>query len=88
MPKAGKNTVKVKRVGYPKKLERKQMLNGLVIRSYAKDKNFLTDAMVKKLREHSKHHTLKHMRSMVYKMEKMGMSFSKAHKATMEKYGK
>ncbi len=83
-----KQTVKVKRVGYPKKLERKQMLNGLVIRSYAKDKNFLTDAMVKKLREHSKHHTLKHMRSMVYKMEKMGMSFSKAHKATMVKYGK
>ena len=84
----GKNTVKVKKAGLPKKLERKQMLSGIVIRSYAKDKNFLTDAMVKKLREHSKHHTIKHMRSMVYKMEKMGMSFTKAHKATMEKYGK
>lgn len=84
----GKNTVKVKKAGLPKKLERKQMLNGLVIRSYAKDKNFLTDATVKKLREHSKHHTIKHMRSMVYKMEKIGMSFNKAHNATMVKYGK
>ena len=71
----------------PIKLARKQMLNGLVIRGYAKNKNFLTDAMVKKLREHSKHHTIKHMRSMVGKMEK-GMSFSKAHSETMKKYGK
>ena len=71
----------------PIKLARKQMLNGLVIRSYAKNKNFLSDAMVKKLREHSKHHTIKHMRSMVGKMEK-GMTFSQAHQATMKKYGK
>tara|TARA_R110002096_G_scaffold85891_3_gene198142 strand:+ start:131 stop:382 length:252 start_codon:yes stop_codon:yes gene_type:complete len=72
----------------PIKLARKSMLNGLVIRGYAKDKNFLTDAMVKKLREHSKHHTIKHMKSMVYKMEKLGMSFSKAHEETIKKYGK
>ena len=84
----GNNIVKVKRVDYPKKLERKSMLSGIVIRSYAKDKNVLSDAMVKKLREHSKHHTIKHMRSMVYKMERMGMSFSKAHSETMKKYGK
>ena len=71
----------------PIKLARKQMLNGLVIRSYAKNKNFLSDAMVKKLREHSKHHTIKHMRSMVGKMEK-GMTFSQSHQATMKKYGK
>ena len=71
----------------PIKLVRKQMLNGLVIRGYAKDKNFLTDAMVKKLREHSKHHTIKHMRSMVGKMEK-GMTFTKAHEETIKKYGK
>ena len=71
----------------PIKLARKQMLNGLVIRSYAKNKNFLSDAMVKKLREHSKHHTIKHIRSMVGKMEK-GMTFSQAHQATMKKYGK
>ena len=82
------NVVKVKRVNYPKKLERKQMLSGLVIRSYAKNKNFLTDAMVKKLKEHSKNHTNRHMRSMVNKMEKLGMSFSKAHSETMKKYGK
>ena len=72
----------------PIKLARKSMLNGLVIRGYAKDKNFLTDAMVKKLREHSKHHTIKHMKSMVYKMEKLGMSFTQAHSETMKKYGK
>jgi hypothetical protein len=71
----------------PIKLARKAMLSGLVIRGYAKNKNFLTDAMVKKLREHSKHHTVKHMRSMVGKMER-GMSFSQAHQATMKKYGK
>ena len=72
----------------PIKLARKSMLNGLVIRGYAKDKNYLTDAMVKRLREHSKHHTIKHMKSMVYKMEKLGLSFSKAHSETMKKYGK
>ena len=71
----------------PIKLARKQMLNGLVIRGYAKDKNFLSDAMVKKLREHSKHHTIKHIRSMVGKMER-GMTFSQSHQATMKKYGK
>ena len=71
----------------PIKLVRKQMLNGLMIRSYAKDKNFLSDAMVKKLREHSKHHTIKHMKSMINKMER-GMSFSKAHEETIKKYGK
>jgi len=72
----------------PKKLKRKQMLNGLVIRSYARDKNFLSDSMVKRLRQHSKNHTNKHMRSMVYKMEKMGLSFAKAHQESMMKYGK
>ena len=71
----------------PIKLKRKQMLSGLVIRSYAKNKNFLSDAMVRSLREHSKHHTIRHMRSMIGKMEK-GMSFSKAHQETMKKYGK
>ena len=63
----------------PIKLQRKQMLSGLVIRSYAKNKNFLSDAMVRRLKEHSKHHTIRHMRSMVYKMEKLGLTFNKAH---------
>jgi len=72
----------------PIKLQRKQMLSGIVIRSYAKNKNFLSDAMVRRLREHSKHHTIRHMRSMVYKMEKLGLTFSKAHQETMMKYGK
>ena len=72
----------------PIKLQRKQMLSGLVIRSYAKNKNFLSDAMVRRLKEHSKHHTIRHMRSMVYKMEKLGLSFTKAHQETLMKYGK
>ncbi len=72
----------------PIKLQRKQMLSGIVIRSYAKNKNFLSDAMVRRLKEHSKHHTIRHMRSMVYKMEKLGLTFSKAHQETMMKYGK
>ena len=84
---SSKMIVKIKKK-LPRVLKRKSMLDGLMIRSYAKDKNYLTDAMVKKLREHSKHHTIKHMRSMVYKMEKLGMSFSKAHEETMKKYGK
>lgn len=78
---------KVVKKEMPIKLARKSMLSSIVIRSYAKDKNFLSDAMVKKLREHSKHHTVKHMRSMVGKMEK-GMTFSQSHQATMKKYGK
>ena len=85
---AKQNVVKVKREDYPKKLKRKQMLSAIVIRSYAKNKNFLTDEMVVNLKKHSKNHTNKHMKSMVYKMEKMGMSFSKAHSETMKKYGK
>ena len=71
----------------PIKMKRKQMLSGMVIRSYAKNKNFLTDSMVKKLREHSKIHTIRHIKSMVGKMER-GMSFSEAHQSTMKKYGK
>ena len=71
----------------PIKLSRKAMLSAIVIRSYAKNKNILSDAMIKKLREHSKIHSVKHMRSMVGKMEK-GMTFSQAHQATIKKYGK
>tara|TARA_R110002012_G_scaffold64557_1_gene169685 strand:+ start:500 stop:775 length:276 start_codon:yes stop_codon:yes gene_type:complete len=84
---SSKMIVKIKK-NLPKKMKRKAMLNGLMIRSYAKNKNFLTDAMVKRLREHSKHHSIRHMRSMVYKMETLGMSFSKSHEETMKKYGK
>ena len=71
----------------PIKLKRKAMLSGIVIRSYAKNKNFLSDAMIQKLREHSKHHSVKHMRAMIGKIER-GMSFSKAHSETTKKYGK
>ena len=71
----------------PIKMNRKQILSGMVIRSYAKNKNFLTDSMVKRLREHSKIHTIRHIKSMVGKMER-GMNFSQAHRETMKKYGK
>ena len=72
----------------PRMLTRKSMLSGILIRGYAKNKNFLSDAMVMRLRVHSKHHTNKHMKSMVYKMERMGMTFTKAHEETLKKYGK
>ena len=81
------NVVKVKKVNYPKKLERKSVLSAMVIRSYAKNKNFLTDAMVKKLKEHSKHHTNKHMKQMVVQMEG-GDSFANSHKKAQKKIGK
>jgi len=71
----------------PIKLQRKQMLNGLVIRSYAKNKNFLTDSLVKKLREHSKHHTNKHIKQMIVQMEG-GDSFATSHKKAQKKMGK
>jgi len=71
----------------PIKLQRKQMLNGLVIRSYAKNKNFLTDSLVKKLREHSKHHTNKHIKQMIVQMEG-GDSFATSHKKAKKKMGK
>ena len=71
----------------PVKVKRKQMLSGLVIRSYAKNKNFLSDAMVRKLREHSKHHTNSHIKQMVVQMEG-GDSFATSHKKAQKKMGK
>lgn len=81
------NVVKVKRVNYPKKLERKSGLSAMVIRSYAKNKNFLTDAMVAALKKHSKNHTNKHMKQMVVQMEG-GDSFATSHKKAEKKMGK
>jgi hypothetical protein len=85
---ASQKVIKVSKKNYPKKMTRKAMLNAVVINSYAKNKNFLSDAMIQRLREHSKHHTIKHMKSMVYKMETLGMSWTKAHAETLKKYGK
>tara|TARA_R100001143_G_scaffold60469_1_gene59987 strand:+ start:220 stop:369 length:150 start_codon:yes stop_codon:yes gene_type:complete len=44
----------------------------------------LTDAQKKKLKEHSKHHTVKHMASMRLAMVR-GMSFATAHKNALKK---
>jgi hypothetical protein len=46
----------------------------------------LTKAQMKKLEDHAKMHTMKHMRSMKKDMKK-GMTFSQAHSAAMKKVG-
>ena len=46
----------------------------------------LTKTQMKKLEDHAKMHTMKHIRSMKKDMEK-GMSFSQAHTAAMKKVG-
>ena len=50
-------------------------------------KGQLTDAQKKKLKEHSKHHTSKHM-AMMRKDMKAGMSFTAAHKKAQKAVGK
>jgi len=47
----------------------------------------LTDAQNKKLKEHSKHHSSKHM-AMMRKDMKSGMSFTAAHKKAQKMVGK
>ena len=47
----------------------------------------LTDAQKKKLQEHSKHHTKKHMTTMRMMMMR-GSSFDKAHTEAKKKVGK
>ena len=46
----------------------------------------LTKAQMKKLEDHSKSQSMKHMRSMKKDMQK-GMSFSQAHSSAMKKVG-
>tara|TARA_R100000655_G_scaffold44965_1_gene81772 strand:+ start:300 stop:485 length:186 start_codon:yes stop_codon:yes gene_type:complete len=46
----------------------------------------LTDSQKAKLREHSKHHTPKHMTAM-RKLMKEGMSFTKAHNQVKKTIG-
>ena len=80
------NIVKVKRVNYPKKLERKSMLSAMIIRSYKGGKE-LSASQIQKLRMHSKHHTISHMKQMIVQMAG-GDDFSKAHKKAQKKIGK
>ncbi len=47
----------------------------------------LTDTQKKKLEEHKKHHSDKHIKSMRMSMLK-GMSFNEAHNKAMKKVGK
>ena len=53
----------------------------------APKKGKLTEAQMKKLKEHSKHHTAKHM-AMMRKDMKAGMSFTKAHNKAKRLVGK
>lgn len=48
----------------------------------------LTPAQEKKLKEHSDHHSAKHMAKMRMVMTKEGRSFSEAHRIAMRKVGK
>ncbi len=50
-------------------------------------KGKLTEAQMKKLKEHSQHHTPKHM-AMMRKDMKAGMSFTKAHNKAQKMVGK
>tara|TARA_Y100001938_G_scaffold129848_1_gene185206 strand:+ start:404 stop:577 length:174 start_codon:yes stop_codon:yes gene_type:complete len=56
-----------------------------------KVKGVLVDALNKRqqnaLKNHSKHHTVKHIRSMVNAMKK-GKTFGASHKIAMKKVGK
>jgi len=47
----------------------------------------LTDYQKKRLKEHSKHHSVKHIKAMRYDMVQ-GLSFNEAHKLAMKKHGK
>jgi len=47
----------------------------------------LTDAQKKKLKEHSKHHSAKHM-AMMRKDMKAGKTFTQAHKKAQKMVGK
>ncbi len=53
----------------------------------AKKGQALSDEQKAKLREHSKHHSKKHM-AMMNNMMREGSSFEEAHKAAMKEVGK
>jgi len=80
------NVVNVKKKGLPKKLERKVELSKMVLRGY-KGGDKLSDAMLDKLKKHSKHHTISHMKQMIVQIAG-GDSFDKAHKKTEKKIGR
>jgi hypothetical protein len=52
-----------------------------------KKKGVITDAQNKKLKEHSVHHTKKHM-AMMRRLMRSGKSFTVAHRETQKKVGK
>ncbi len=47
----------------------------------------LTNRQASAMKKHSKHHTVKHLRSMVASMKK-GKTFGQSHKIAMKKVGK
>ena len=52
-----------------------------------KRKSMLTDRQKNTLKDHSSHHTKKHMNEMI-KLMKEGKTFTSAHKTAMKKVGK
>jgi len=83
---SSQNVVKVVKKNYPKKMTRKAELSTMVIGSY-KGGDKLTDAMLERLKKHSKHHTISHLKQMVVQIAG-GDSFTKAHKKAEKKIGK
>jgi hypothetical protein len=49
--------------------------------------NGLNKRQITAIRRHSKHHTAKHLRSMITAMRK-GRTFTQSHKSAMKKVGK
>ena len=83
---SSKKMVKVKRVNYPKKLERKSMLSAMIIRSYKGGKE-LSSSQIQQLKMHSKNHTISHIKQMIVQMAG-GDDFAKSHKKAQKKIGK
>ena len=86
MPYHSKNVVKVKKAGYPKKLERKMGLSAMILRSYKGGRD-LSAEQIQKLKKHSVHHTKSHMKQMIVQMAG-GDSFEKSHKKAQKKIGR
>jgi len=69
-----------------KKANKKKIMKKKVVKKTKKTKG-LSLAQKNKLKEHSKHHTAKHM-TMMRNMMKGGVSFAKAHQLAKKVVGK
>ncbi len=89
MPKSKpKGLTEKQKANLPKALQKAILAKRKGMKAPAKEaKDSLTPAMEKKLKEHSQHHSAKHM-SMMRKDIKAGMTFTKAHNKAQKMVGK